>query len=189
LVVAATLSQYLGLKSVGALDRIVLGVLEFGAMLAFAIALWVRMQAAKPALATGSSAWGRAEPSFGMRASSLSADAVWGAGPLPRGAQPPIWPADPTAPGGPTVPRGRGSERYPPMPAPPPESPTMPASGRGGVPGQPGQPGQQMPGQQMPPQAPGASAGQAPRPGEWRGERPGMGAVWPQAPDGGRGGR
>lgn len=49
LVVAATLSQYIGLHSVGALDRISVGLLNFAAMLGFAIALWLRMGAAKPA--------------------------------------------------------------------------------------------------------------------------------------------
>ncbi len=48
LVVAATLSQYIGLRSVGTLDRIGLGLLEFGAMLAFAVAIWMRMRAARP---------------------------------------------------------------------------------------------------------------------------------------------
>jgi uncharacterized membrane protein len=48
LVVAATLSQYIGLQSVGAFDRISVGVLEFCAMLAFAVAIWLRMRATKP---------------------------------------------------------------------------------------------------------------------------------------------
>ncbi|HZC77722.1 MAG TPA: hypothetical protein VE258_08235, partial [Ktedonobacterales bacterium] len=49
LVVAATLSQYIGLRSVGALDRVAVGLLEFGAMLSFVVAIWMRLQAAKPA--------------------------------------------------------------------------------------------------------------------------------------------
>lgn len=48
LMVAATLSQYIGLKSVGPIDRISVGALEFAAMLAFAGAVWLRLQAAKP---------------------------------------------------------------------------------------------------------------------------------------------
>lgn len=48
LMVAATLSQYIGLRSVGALDRISVGLLEFAAMLSFAGAVWRRLQAAKP---------------------------------------------------------------------------------------------------------------------------------------------
>jgi hypothetical protein len=49
LAAASTLSQYIGLQSVGSLDRIGVGLLEFGSMLAFAILIWLRMQAAKPA--------------------------------------------------------------------------------------------------------------------------------------------
>ena len=51
LATAATLSQYVGLQSVGTLDRVGLGVLEFGAMAAFAALVWLRLQAAKPAVA------------------------------------------------------------------------------------------------------------------------------------------
>ncbi|HKB46520.1 MAG TPA: hypothetical protein VKC57_02415, partial [Ktedonobacterales bacterium] len=51
LVVAATLSQYIGLRSVGALDRVAVGLLEFGAMLSFVVAIWMRLRAAKPAAA------------------------------------------------------------------------------------------------------------------------------------------
>ena len=49
LATASTLSQYIGLQSVGFLDRVGVGFLEFGAMLAFAVLIWLRMQAAKPA--------------------------------------------------------------------------------------------------------------------------------------------
>ncbi|MGE5334573.1 MAG: glycosyltransferase 87 family protein [Nitrososphaerota archaeon] len=51
LCVAATLSQYIGLRSVGFLDRVSVGLLEFGAMLAFAIFIWIRMGARKPVVA------------------------------------------------------------------------------------------------------------------------------------------
>jgi len=51
LAATATLSQYLGLQSVGTLDRVGLGLLEFATMLAFAIVVWLRLQAAKPASA------------------------------------------------------------------------------------------------------------------------------------------
>jgi hypothetical protein len=53
LATAATLSQYLGLQSVGRLDRIGLGMLEFSAMLTFAVLIWLRLQAAKPTPAPG----------------------------------------------------------------------------------------------------------------------------------------
>jgi hypothetical protein len=49
LVVAATLSQYIGLRSVGAFDRISVGLLEFGVMLAFVGAIWLQLNAAKRA--------------------------------------------------------------------------------------------------------------------------------------------
>jgi hypothetical protein len=49
LVVAATLSQYVGLRSVGAFDRISVGLLEFGAMLAFVVAIWLQLNAARRA--------------------------------------------------------------------------------------------------------------------------------------------
>jgi hypothetical protein len=49
LVVAATLSQYIGLRSVGAFDRISVGLLEFGAMLAFVVAIWLQLNAARRA--------------------------------------------------------------------------------------------------------------------------------------------
>lgn len=49
LAVAATLSDFIGLHSVGAGDRIAVGVLQFAAMLAFVLAIWSRMCAAKGA--------------------------------------------------------------------------------------------------------------------------------------------
>jgi hypothetical protein len=52
LAVAGTLSQYIWLRSVGAGDRIAVGLLEFAVMLAFVIAVWSRMQAARPSAAT-----------------------------------------------------------------------------------------------------------------------------------------
>jgi hypothetical protein len=48
LAVTATLSQYIYLRSVGAGDRILVGLLEFSAMAAFAALVWLRMSAAKP---------------------------------------------------------------------------------------------------------------------------------------------
>jgi hypothetical protein len=49
LAVTATLSQYIGLRSVGTLDRIGLGLLQFLAMLGFVVLSWVRLPALKPA--------------------------------------------------------------------------------------------------------------------------------------------
>jgi hypothetical protein len=48
LAVTATLSQYIYLRSVGPGDRILVGLLEFAAMGAFVILVWVRLGAAKP---------------------------------------------------------------------------------------------------------------------------------------------
>jgi glycosyl transferase family 87 len=48
LVVTATLSQYIYLPSVGAGDRILVGLLEFAAMGTFVVLVWVRLGAVKP---------------------------------------------------------------------------------------------------------------------------------------------
>jgi hypothetical protein len=48
LALAATLSQYSYLRSVGVGDRILVGLLEFGAMAAFVVLVWARLGAAKP---------------------------------------------------------------------------------------------------------------------------------------------
>ncbi len=43
LVIASSLATYIGLKSVGALDRVGVGLLEFGVMLLFTVAVWRRL--------------------------------------------------------------------------------------------------------------------------------------------------
>jgi hypothetical protein len=48
LAVTATLSQYIYLPSVGAGDRILVGLLEFAAIGAFVVLVWARLAAAKP---------------------------------------------------------------------------------------------------------------------------------------------
>jgi hypothetical protein len=48
LALTATLSQYIYLRSVGTGDRILVGLLEFGAMGAYVVLVWVRLGAAKP---------------------------------------------------------------------------------------------------------------------------------------------
>jgi hypothetical protein len=119
LVVAATLSQYIGLRSVGALDRISVGLLEFAAMLAFTVAIWMRMQAAKPEVVHGGQVPGALARSMrppahgqpippGVRAAPAPASAGWAApsAPLaggnvqrrPAGPAAPIGPAAPSAP-------------------------------------------------------------------------------------------
>ena len=128
LVVAATLSQYLGLKSVGALDRIVLGLLEFSAMLAFAAAVWARMRAAKPGVSPGPAMPAAGDPRMALSAAS----AANGRMPLP----------DPAAmPSGQLL-RPGGGQRPAPGPAPAPQSawmggervPPLPPRGRRGDP-------------------------------------------------------
>ena len=96
LVVAATLSQYIGLQSVGAFDRISVGLLEFGAMLAFVVAIWLRMRAAKPEAAGYASPPGLAGPA-GFVGATGSAASAWPAPsrPIaPAGGTSPLWPAE-----------------------------------------------------------------------------------------------
>jgi hypothetical protein len=76
LAVTATLSQYIGLHSVGAGDRIAVGALQCGAMLAFAAAVWVRMQATKPGAAPQGMGYGEPVP-------ASQASAPWGPRPAP----------------------------------------------------------------------------------------------------------
>ncbi len=72
LATAATLSSYLGLQSVGTLDRVGLGLLEFGAMAAFALLVWLRLQAVKPGVTAAPAALPlRAEPT-GLRMGSAT---------------------------------------------------------------------------------------------------------------------
>jgi hypothetical protein len=101
LVIASTLSQYIGLRSVGALDRISVGLLEFGSMLAFAFAIWLRMQAGKPAGAVAGSAAAVAPVGAGGLALGVPAGTPAGAAPL---APQPAWPASGPLPQQPTVP-------------------------------------------------------------------------------------
>ena len=215
LMVAATLAQYIGLQSVGAFDRIVLGLLEFGAMLAFVAAIWVRMRAAKPGASAAVGTMGDPRVALG------GAGAAGGRMPLPdpttmgahMGAQP-FWPgggqqpAPSASPGsGPGVAPGpapqhgwMGGDRMPQVPAqgqmPEPAGPP-PRGYPGAYPPAPQQP--------LPQQAPQMPAGSRDAPGRmppqppdgWRGGPPpgangassgGAGAGWPASPgDGGRG--
>jgi hypothetical protein len=95
LVVAATLSQYIGLRSVGALDRVAVGLLEFGAMLSFVVAIWMRLQAAKPA----------ATASLNMMPSAVNWPWAGPAAPVSRVAPiSPVAPIPPVAPVAPVAP-------------------------------------------------------------------------------------
>lgn len=195
LLVAATLAQYIGLQSVGALDRIVLGLLEFGSMLAFVAAIWMRMRAAKPDVSPGP-----AVPAAGDPRMALSA--AGGRMPLPDPAA--VASAQPLRPG--------GGQRPAPGPAPAPQSvwmggermPQMPDQGQ--MPVQPAPPPRGYPGAypaspqpqpQVLPGSDGAPGRMPPRPPEgWRGGPPrtngaganGAGMGWPASPEnGGRG--
>jgi hypothetical protein len=96
---AATLSQYLGLQSVGTLDRIGLGLLEFGAMLTFAVLIWLRLQAAKPATAPGAGdpASQRVAGPGGVPQATLNVWPQRGSPVPPNQAGWPTWPAQPAA--------------------------------------------------------------------------------------------
>ncbi len=101
LAVAGTLSDFIGLHSVGAGDRIAVGVLQFAAMLGFVLAIWARMRAAKsaavpPALRGVMQAWYRR--SFGPRPANPMPQVM--PAPVP-GATPrqQLWPSDKTPPG------------------------------------------------------------------------------------------
>ncbi len=78
LTITATLSQYIGLQSVGALDRVSVGVLNFVAMVIVAGAIWLRIPARKAsaglAQATRSpGSVGRTEPSYAAGYSGVGA--------------------------------------------------------------------------------------------------------------------
>ncbi len=180
LMVAATLSQYIGLRSVGVIDRISVGVLEFASMLAFAGAIWLRLQAAKPGV--------------GGAAGTLTAANGAGTGYAPSPARGGAdWQAPVAQAGSPTTPAagpfGVGAVPPPPWGAAQPSTPPgqggtsgagesgrsswmwTPSSGKGddAKPGQPGPSGQ--PGQ----------PGRAPQgglPSQW----PDLGTSWPPQP-------
>lgn len=188
LLVAATLAQYLGLQSVGALDRIVLGVLEFGAMLAFVAAIWVRMRAAKPGISPVSESDPRAVlGSMGAAngrmqlpdPGAVGAQPLWSGGgqhaapgPLP-GAAPserPAWMGServPPAQGTVGMPRGYPGA-YPPSSSPSPLPPQTPTGPSGDSPSR------------MPPQQPPEGwRGGPPAPPGRPGAGPGAGMGWP----------
>jgi hypothetical protein len=87
--VAATLSQFIGLRSVGALDRIAVGVIEFGAMAAFVAAIWYRAQAG-PVVPVGGASLGAQAVAPGGRRGAAGAAGPQGA---PAGRTGWTWPA------------------------------------------------------------------------------------------------
>lgn len=179
--VAATLSQFIGLRSVGALDRIVVGLLDFGAMLAFAIAVWMRAGAAReespvamqgwPARASGIGARGpggapsrgapprtpgtAGSPQQAQQTQQAWPSAIQGAGqPVRSGAPPPYAPGQP--PGWP-APSG-----------PPPAAPKAPSNQPGAWGGSGGLAGPHEPGPRQWPAGPAAPPPAAP-PSPWGG--------------------
>ncbi|MBF6590137.1 MAG: DUF2029 domain-containing protein [Ktedonobacterales bacterium] len=96
LAVAATLSQYVGLKSVGYGDRVIVGVLGSGAMLAFVWVVFVRLGAKKP-VATAAGLPGEAGISWQGRPFAPIAPAL---GTTARVPAPNLMPAPPSVPFG-----------------------------------------------------------------------------------------
>jgi hypothetical protein len=116
--VAATLSQFIGLQSVGYFDRVAVGLLDFGTMLAFAVAVWLRALAGRsehvvapaeagppgaqpaPGFALGGpDAWARQPGGAAWPGAAQSAANMPGAprqarpgGPADASAQPAAWP-------------------------------------------------------------------------------------------------
>jgi hypothetical protein len=135
LAVAGTLSQYIGLQSVGYLDRVMVGLLEFAAMAGFAVAIWRRAQAAKPGATSQEAAFAGASPadavspigtrraparpepaswaSPGLPAAPSSAMPPAGRMPLPEQPGQPLWPAAPADPRGRAPGNGRQSLQSP----------------------------------------------------------------------------
>jgi hypothetical protein len=127
LAVTATLSQYIYLRSVGGGDRILVGLLEFAAMGAFIILIWVRLDAAKSQPA----------PNPGPYGAAPLATTPWtppaGSPALPRSQSAPSRPPDwlPGVLGGPSAPDYR-ADHGPTLPALPPlDNPSPGADGWG----------------------------------------------------------
>jgi hypothetical protein len=195
LAVATTLSQYLGLQSVGALDRISLGLLEFGAMASFVAAIWLRLRTAKPTAVSGASPPAgmpmMASPQ-GAAAGMGNAPADWRSG-MPGGGAPeppprlqgaaqapaPAMPVQAPRPAPPPSPGGAwpGGMRTPPQP----QGPGA-LSGAGAE----GRPDSTMPGRRLPDGAPpwagpppnAVPGGARPPAGQW----PDLDDAWPGRP-------
>ncbi|HEX9412673.1 MAG TPA: hypothetical protein VF916_04155, partial [Ktedonobacterales bacterium] len=122
LAVTGTLSQFTGLRSVGAGDRIAVGLLEFGAMLAFVLATWTRLRAAKPEV-TSAGAW-PGQPWFRRSAAPVPSPAI------PAGSMNPMNPMNPMGPMPPgmPVPMPSPAQYMPPPSAPSGRSPLWPGN-------------------------------------------------------------
>jgi hypothetical protein len=103
--VAATLSQYIGLQSVGRLDALVVGVTQTALMALFTLAVWKRIQARKPMTALAD---GAGSDAAGMQPMTPPGVAIAGAAQAGRFARP-EQPAPAPAPA-----RDDRADRYPP---------------------------------------------------------------------------
>jgi hypothetical protein len=139
LAVTATLSQYIGLVSVGYGDRVVVGVTSSGAMFAFVLGVWARLGAKKPAAAMAGApahagwlgtrrapAAPPVAPVIGTTGRVPSPTPRPHANPLPGGPAAPLWPPTSSSP-------TNTSEPYPPKLWPPdnaaPSQPWPPSPG------------------------------------------------------------
>ena len=165
-VVAATLSQYVGLQSVGRLDALTVGVTQTALMAGFAWGVWKRIEARKPA-ADAASMGGADAAHAGMPPMTPPGMAVAGAAGMAAGqmARQRPQPSPEPAPS----PDGRAGRnagvRPPSAPAPQPQGDRWQAP----------QPGPQQPGPQ-----PGPRAGSSPVPPAWPPAAPMGGATPPR---------
>jgi hypothetical protein len=128
--VAATLSQFIGLQSVGTLDRVAVGLVNFVCLGAFVVAIWYRTQA-RVELARAASAHGLA-PAGAPGASGSRAAGMLRPARADAPVAPPAW-------GGPVAPAGPGASGAG-LPAHAPSPPARPWSERGGPGGAPAGP-------------------------------------------------
>ncbi len=146
LCVTATLSQFIGLHSVGYLDRVSVGLLGFGAMLAFAYFIWMRLGARK---LDASAAPGRESDRKQWRLGQGSFFEPTAAPASPVSPIPPASIAPQPTPGGPAYMPPMGAPANPIPPSSPAQQAPMPKPHQ-----QPPAPSQLPPQQQRPPASP-----------------------------------
>lgn len=140
--VTTTLSQFIGLQSVGALDRVAVGIVNFGLLLAFVFAIWARSAARQESGRLAPALAGRGPVAGVARQAPLpETRPAWGGAGSPPGAMPPGaigWPSGPSSqqwsgPPGPGGPPPAGAVRPPGAPGPrtpwPPNAGGPPRSG------------------------------------------------------------
>ncbi|HEY7849869.1 MAG TPA: hypothetical protein VIC27_07365, partial [Ktedonobacterales bacterium] len=197
--VAGTLSQYVGLQSVGRLDALVVGVTQTALMAGFALGVWARIQARKP---TAGSADVAGYAVAGMQPMTPPGMAVAGAASFSSGQAGPMAPpardgrdaAMRPQPQQPQQPQQQGERRPARQPGPYGQGQTPPPPGSaggaldappawltGGAPSSGAAPGAATPLWPSDAVPPGAANAQ-----EWRGPAPAM--PTPRSPQGGPGG-